>query len=215
MKNQFYYSLFIGLAFLIAGCSKKGCTDVSADNYNYLAKKDDGSCVYSSANLGPKLLYCSNWTPGPVTLTDDPNRTIDYLIDCEQYLDETLTIEPGVVIAFTENSSLQVSANVTAIGTSSKKIKFIGYNGNNWYGMTFGVYNSIVLDNVEIINAGDGGTYFPGAIYLKGSPSTTVSITNSIISGGNSDCGIVQQSINLGLDTTGTTFLDVSTPICP
>ena len=45
---------------LIYSCSKEGCTDSTALNYNSKAKKDDGTCVYSDAKS--QLITISNWT---------------------------------------------------------------------------------------------------------------------------------------------------------
>lgn len=51
MKKILHLSLLILLpaAFLFSACKKKeGCMDVKAVNYDDEAKKDDGSCIYSS-----------------------------------------------------------------------------------------------------------------------------------------------------------------------
>ena len=41
--------LFIAfIAIITIACKKEGCTDQNATNYNADAKKDDGSCMYSS-----------------------------------------------------------------------------------------------------------------------------------------------------------------------
>ena len=41
-------SLMLMLA--LAGCTKRGCTDPTAKNYDESAKKDDGSCIYDYRN---------------------------------------------------------------------------------------------------------------------------------------------------------------------
>jgi hypothetical protein len=48
MKKHFKIFLFLSIVSLIGGCSKKGCVDNIADNYDSSAKKDDGTCSYSS-----------------------------------------------------------------------------------------------------------------------------------------------------------------------
>lgn len=47
MKNTIIYSLAI-LALTTVSCKKEGCTDQTASNYNYDAKKDNGSCEYNA-----------------------------------------------------------------------------------------------------------------------------------------------------------------------
>lgn len=56
------------LAFTMFSCAKPGCTDPSATNYNSYAKKNDGSCEYST-----KLIFwqdldaAQSWDPFGVT----------------------------------------------------------------------------------------------------------------------------------------------------
>ena len=54
MKKVFKSALVLAVAALALGttsCSKKGCTNEAATNYDSKAKKDDGSCVIESSDL--------------------------------------------------------------------------------------------------------------------------------------------------------------------
>ena len=42
-------SLMLTLAFV--GCTKNGCTDSTAKNYDKSAKNDDGSCIYEPVSI--------------------------------------------------------------------------------------------------------------------------------------------------------------------
>ena len=47
-RNFLLLALCATLAFLFAGCQRKGCTDPNALNYEAKAKKDDGDCRFSN-----------------------------------------------------------------------------------------------------------------------------------------------------------------------
>jgi len=49
MKNSVVLIVVLGLAFV--SCKKKGCTDITADNYQSSATVDDGSCTYSGSTV--------------------------------------------------------------------------------------------------------------------------------------------------------------------
>src|SRR5688572_32179751 len=66
----------------------------------------------------------------PTTLEDrnsDPN-VIDYFADKSIAVSAELTIKPGVVIGFAEDTRLDINTGgvISAIGTTDKKIKFVG-----------------------------------------------------------------------------------------
>lgn len=68
MKSPIYVMAIAALV-IATGCKKKGCTDPSALNYSESAKKDDGSCTYSTTY------------PVPTTYTfthSSGNSTVDY-----------------------------------------------------------------------------------------------------------------------------------------
>ena len=54
MRKLFVLALIaLGLAFVMAGCQKEGCTDSKASNYDPDAKKDNGTCVYTTPEPEP------------------------------------------------------------------------------------------------------------------------------------------------------------------
>ena len=59
--SKFYLVLFLGI--IITSCSKEGCTDPSAYNYNSAADSDNGSCDYEG---------CTD----PIAANYNPNATI-------------------------------------------------------------------------------------------------------------------------------------------
>ncbi len=88
IKNKTIF-LFLGIALVNIGCSKKGCIDTDALNYTADAKKDDGTCIYPS-----KAIIKS------ITLKNFPN--VD---DFGNSWDNTSLADPFVSI---ENIALEV-----------------------------------------------------------------------------------------------------------
>jgi hypothetical protein len=92
MKNYYKYAfLLFTTSVTIIGCREQGCIDQTATNYNEDAKKDDGTCTYSSPSdytgtgsitqglattQTANLLSCSNGrTAGIGTIADDSGTT--------------------------------------------------------------------------------------------------------------------------------------------
>ena len=71
-RHLFVPCLALTLTFSFASCKKKGCIDSTADNYDAAAKKDDGSCTYTTPTptLTPTPIsnYC-NYTVDGVSVT--------------------------------------------------------------------------------------------------------------------------------------------------
>lgn len=61
-------------------------------------------------------------------ILEDRNDGVDYFIDFEAYVDQSLTIKPGVVIEFGENAGLNVdgTGSIEAIGLPESPIRFTG-----------------------------------------------------------------------------------------
>ena len=68
MRKLFAFALMaVCLAFAMAGCQKEGCTDSKASNYDPDAKKDNGTCVYTTPEPEPTPVVPTkeitlNWT---------------------------------------------------------------------------------------------------------------------------------------------------------
>lgn len=82
MKIHFTIA-FSAILVLISSCNKKGCTDETANNYSSEAKKDDGSCTYTTLDI-----------PSTYSFTDEAgNSTVNYSgqVDRLNQLEEFMT----------------------------------------------------------------------------------------------------------------------------
>lgn len=125
----------------ITSCKKKGCTDTTALNYTEGAKKDDGSCMYTSEETGNELVK------GSITSNTTWTKDKIYELEGKVVIDNNaiLTIEAGTIIKGQEGSGTNSSAlivargsKIIAIGTASKPIIFTSVLDNIEIGQTTG-----------------------------------------------------------------------------
>ena len=111
---------------------------------------------------GPITLDCDYFETNQ-TLTDDPDREVDYFIDCLMFAEADIVIEPGVVIEFGSDAGIEIKStgSFSAVGTSSAPISFTGKSKvkGSWKGLLFDSNDTKnKLHNVDINYAG-GGTF--------------------------------------------------------
>ena len=149
-------SLTLMTLFMIA-CDTSGSEEGSDDTGLGL---ETGECEDEEDGDEPaEVLDCAALQEG-ATLTDDPERKVDYQIDCVATINGALAIEPGVVIAFAEDAGLKVDGTgvIEAIGDECDPIRLIGLDPTpgSWKGLL--VQNDELVDNllehVEIRHAG-------------------------------------------------------------
>lgn len=92
---------------LAMSCKKEGCTDSTAMNYSVEAKKDDGTCKYSSTNesvieVSSNITSDTTWETGKVYVLKSRISVVDGV---------TLTIQPGTII----KGDVGTGANATAL----------------------------------------------------------------------------------------------------
>jgi hypothetical protein len=127
-------------------------------------KKDD--------NVNPKghdpiILMCGELDL-PRTLTNDPDRPVDYLIECNMQVNNNLVIEPGVVIAFAAGTGLDIrdDGSISAVGTASEPILFTGVEKvkGSWAGVM--VQSSSPLNKLQFVTVEYGGQtgYWPNSV---------------------------------------------------
>ena len=123
MKNLLLITaVSFGLGSLFSSCSKtEGCTDITAENYNADAEKDDGSCTYAvdpSGNDNPTGTTYIIKDDGSGTGTNTWTKNNTYILDGFVFVNsgQTLTIEPGTVIKGKPGTGASASALIVAKG---------------------------------------------------------------------------------------------------
>ncbi len=132
-----------------------------------------------------QLLDCSSLSEAEVTLGDQVDGGVDYIIDCSANVSGDLTIEPGVIIQFKPEAGLKVSGSINAVGTADDPIIMTGeeQEAGSWRGIYVDSENAKnKLDHVTIEYA--GGKEFnsngdKGSIILYAGGK--LSLTNSTI----------------------------------
>lgn len=148
MKSIFLFNFKLGnlgvlllFIFLMASCS----SDDSVDQPVVVIQPIELDCDYFLENR---------------TLVDNPNAPIDYIISCNAQVRADLVIEPGVVIAFTQDAGLNFYENessIRAVGTANLPIILTGTNNVRgfWRGLFIDSTDpSNILDHVTISYAG-------------------------------------------------------------
>ncbi|RYM35938.1 DUF4856 domain-containing protein [Brumimicrobium glaciale] len=101
--------VFTAAATMLIACKKEGCTDELATNYNTEAKKDDGSCKYTTPEEG------SYTVPTSYSFTDaNGNSTVSYggQIDRLSQLEEMVVVmKSGTGAMVSEQTLLDMYAN--------------------------------------------------------------------------------------------------------
>jgi len=195
MKNLL---LFLSVFFIATACTKEGCTDVNAFNYDNGKKitTNNTLCEYS---VNPKRIR-SGAIYSNVVWKKVPGSVIDYHVlgDVRIASGGSLTIEPGVTIAFDLGARIELEGGeLLALGTSSEKIKFVNSTpGSSWDGIAVRMdkFSQLNLSYVDIVNASTTVFSFSKyaiECYYSGINSSII-LKNVLIdaSESNLDCGV-------------------------
>ncbi|MEL7222910.1 MAG: hypothetical protein AAGJ93_16430, partial [Bacteroidota bacterium] len=90
----------------------------------------------------PTTLACDFFSSGTAqTLTNDPNKPVDYIVNCVMDLEVAVDIEPGTVVEFAAGAGWYVrpSGSLKAVGTAANPITLNGMTATAgyWKGILF------------------------------------------------------------------------------
>lgn len=119
----------------------------------------------NNTSLGATVLDCDYFSTSR-TLTNDPDKAVDYIITCYADVRGSLTIEPGTVIEFKENAGLHVptGGSISATGTSSNPIVFTRNGTVRWKGIQIvsnSVNNKLEYCNISYAGSEPQSIYYP------------------------------------------------------
>jgi hypothetical protein len=123
----------------------------------------DDSEPAAPVNVDPIELDCEYFSENR-TLVDNPDAPIDYIISCVSQVRGNLTIEPGVVIAFTPDSGLtfrETVSSINAMGTANKPIVFTGTQPTrgSWRGLFINSGNASNIMEYVTVSYGGGQAF--------------------------------------------------------
>lgn len=164
-KNQFRKILLFtvcSLSLLVVSCSGD----------------DDGPGEPPVGNAPPIELDCDLFLQD-LTLVDDPDAPVDYVINCSAAVKGKLTIEPGVVIHFGKDTRLRFKdpSSIYAVGTADKHIVMTGseLNPGWWGGLLFETAdNTNIMEFVDI-------SYSGGQTFNGNGPATLLIHSNGAV----------------------------------
>lgn len=112
--------LFTGAVFFFSSCKDKNDPD--------------------GVDPGPIQLDCDHFKTAQ-TLTDDPERAVDYYVNCVMDVEAAIVVGAGVVIEFAQDAGINVTetGSFNASGTAASRISFTGENKDvgSWKGILF------------------------------------------------------------------------------
>ncbi|MFC5270904.1 right-handed parallel beta-helix repeat-containing protein [Adhaeribacter terreus] len=116
----------------------------------------------------------------------DPTKT-DYLVNSNIRVNAKLTIKPGVVIAFAQDTRLDLNTNgsMVANGTAEKKIRFIGQTDQKgfWSGIIiYSAASTNEFSHAEILHAGSKAMLDNQKTAVALFDNARVSVSNTTIS---------------------------------
>jgi len=183
MKKRNLLGLLILGAISLSACSKKGCIDEVAENYDADAKKDDGSCTYiegctdeTSANYDSDATKddgnCSDFASYMNWMLEATNTGVDPAMAAHGINDSTVT--RSVYVMDGQDAvggkypvgTMIVKHSVNAAGTLNERTAMVkqkeGFNpaGNDWEWFMLAADGSIAKDA--------GGALMRGATLMDG-----------------------------------------------
>ena len=165
--------LFIILVTLsVVGCTKKGCKDRNAINYNHnpSVTSDPTSCEFLSNNFNTITIQNGDVTQ-TTTWGKVAGATVDYYINSTIDINAELVIEPGVIIEFGHSGELVLnSGSLYLMGEENNRIILRNVAESDWKGISISGQNypnrEFHFNYVDIIKA-SGNDYFEGSINLN------------------------------------------------
>lgn len=144
-------AIVLALGALLPGCNiEVGDPDPEPDPVGACPADEEGS-------LPPVALACDAFSEA-LTLSDDPERVVDYVVDCQANVTAPLTIEAGTVIAFETEAGLAIGdgGSIDAQGDDCEPVVFEGvtHRRGAWKGLFIDSAEDNLLSKVDIRDAG-------------------------------------------------------------